>query len=143
TLAPKMSCASGTPIVSVFFTEQKRAAMKSSLCNLAAFGSHANEQRNGGKQRDDPYQYFNRDANAVVFPYPSFYGITEGRVDDEQDYSVAKDVQPRPARIDPLPNKGPESHADHERHQSEQRDLQQKWAERTDLAARLHQQSHE
>ena len=35
-LTPKMSCASGTPIASVFFTEQNRAAMKSSLCNLAA-----------------------------------------------------------------------------------------------------------
>src|ERR1700736_1363385 len=49
-LAPKMSCPSGTPIASVFLTEQNRAAMKASLSSLAGLPAQATPFQGRGKR---------------------------------------------------------------------------------------------
>jgi hypothetical protein len=49
-LAPKMSCPSGTPIASVFLTEQNRAAMKASLSSLAGLPAQATPLQGRGKR---------------------------------------------------------------------------------------------
>jgi hypothetical protein len=106
-LAPRMSCASGTPIASVFLTEQKQRGNKIVSFQSGSVGNRPNERQNDGKQRDNACQYFDRESDAVVLPDSSLYGITEGRIDDEQDYSITEDVQYRAAGVDPFPNKWP------------------------------------